>query len=337
MGAVCFNSTLLKRCLTILACISLSISIAKAQKIAEGQTYPTKMIQVIVPFPPGGMDISLRFMQPFVEKELGQKLIIENRSGANGYLGSEHVARSAPDGYTLLYNSSSSLLMLPLTSSVRLDAERDFAPISNLVLVPEVLVVRSSLPVNSLAEYIEFLKKNPGKISYASPGTGSVPHVLGETFARNIGVPMIHVAYRGNQALLQALFGGEADSAFVPVGIAKGGILSGNVKVLAIDKGEVSPDLPKVPDLTKVLPGFETIEAFAGFWAPANTPKAIVEKLNRAINKAVEGPDVRSKLEDGGGIVSVGSPEAFAATVASNIAIAKKQVEAMKAAGIKFE
>ena len=322
---------------TILMGFVLGASLIGGSALA--QQYPNKPVHVIVPFPPGSTDVMVRTMQPVMEKVLGQPLVIENKTGANGYLGTEYVARSKPDGYTTLVTASSSIVMGPLTSKdVPFDVEKDFTFVTDIVLPPTVLVTRASLPVNNLAELIAYAKSKPGQLTFGHPGVGSTYQVLGAEFDGITGISTIPVAYRGFIPMMQALQGGELDFAMVVPALVRQGIQNGQLKLIAIDKGPVPQSLPAVPELTKVLPGFETIEIFIGLWAPANTPKPIIDKLNEAAVAALKTDEVRSRLEDGGVQMTLGkNPEQAQAALVNNVAVTKRLVEAAKAAGVKFD
>jgi tripartite-type tricarboxylate transporter receptor subunit TctC len=282
--------------------------------------------------------VYIRVLQQHMEKELGQPLIIENKGGANGYIGTEAVAKAKPDGYTLLFNVSSSIVMGPLTSSTaRFDVQRDFAPITDVFDTPIMLVARNGLPVKTLDELIAYAKANPGKVNYGSPGHGSVMHLQGETFARVAGLKLTHVPYRGFAPAVQDLLGEHLDTAFISSGTIRPNVLAGQVRPIAIDRGATPPDLPPVPDLTKAVPGFETISVFAALWAPAGTPKAIIDRLNRAAVNALRVPELRAKVEEGGQIARGASPEQLAAKIAETVAVSKRLVDAAKADGVRFE
>lgn len=305
---------------------------------ANAQNYPTKAITVVVPFPAGALDIFPRFVQVGMEKDLGQTIIVDVKPGANGFIGTEYVMRAPPDGYTILFNAFTSIVMGPLVSpEAKFDVERDFVPISGLVNASWVLIVRKGLPVNSLAEFIAYAKANPGKVTFGSSGLGSTPHVLGATFARAIGAEMNHVPYRSIVQTVQAVGGGEVDCAITAPGFARASLARGDVKLLGFDGVPLASDFPKVPDLTKEVPGFETLDSPTGYWAPAKTPKAIVDRFNKALRVAAELPDVRAKLLDAGQTIIVGSPEEFGAMIAKNVAASKKLVGQLRAAGVKFE
>jgi len=305
---------------------------------ALAQDFPARPLQIVVPWPPGAIDIYVRLIKAPMEQELGQPVIVETKPGANGYIGTQSVAEARPDGYTLLANTSSSIVMGPLTSrNARFQVQRDFAPISGIYLSQFALVVRKSLPVKSFAELIAYAKQNPGKLNYGSPGLGSTLHLISLNLCRIAGLEMTHVPYRGFAPLMQDLLGGTLDMAFVAVGTIRPMILAGSVTPLAVDQGTAPAGLGQIPDVSKALPGFEPVPTFIGLWAPAGTPKPVVDRLNRATVAALGDDRVRKTMLEQGNIPFGGSPDAFAAEVDRNLAISARLVDAAKAAGAKFE
>jgi len=314
------------------------MAIALALGAAAAQDFPARPVQIVVPWPPGAIDIYVRMIKAPMEQDLGQPVIVETKPGANGYLGTQAVADAKADGYTLLANTSSSIVMGPLTSrNARFQVQRDFVPISNIYQSQFVLVVRKSLPVKSLAELIAYAKQNPGKLNYGSPGLGSTLHLISLSFCRVAGLEMTHVPYRGFAPLMQDLLGGTLDMAFVAVGTIRPMILAGNVTPLAVDQGAVPAGLGQIPDVSAALPGFEAVPTFIGLWAPAGTPKPIIARVNRAVVAALANDRVRDTMLEQGNIPAGGSPEAFAAEIDRNLAISTRLVEAAKAAGAQFE
>lgn len=323
----------------LIACVSTAGAIAIANgQTAGSQNWPNAPLHVIVPWPPGSTDVLGRLLQPEMQKDLGQPVLYENKPGANGYIGTEYVARAPADGYTILLNMTGSVVMGPLLSNdVKFDVERDFAPLSGLSAGGWLLTVRKSLPVNTLAEFIAYAKANPGKLNYGSPGLGSMPHVVGASLARAIGTEMIHVPYRGMVPVMQAMSGGELDSSIMPYSAVKNMLEKGEVKVLAFDGADVPSALAPLPDLTKVIPDFQTVRTLLGFWVPAKTPKPIIDRLNKSIRDATKLPEARARLAENVDPIIIGTPEEFGAMVSANAAVAKKVVGSLKAAGVKFE
>jgi tripartite-type tricarboxylate transporter receptor subunit TctC len=321
--------------LGLLACL---IGVVGPFGATAAEDYPARPIQIVVPWPPGAIDVYVRMIKTPMEHDLGQSVIVETKPGANGYIGTQSVAEARPDGYTLLANTSSSIIMGPLTSrNARFHVQRDFAPVSNIYRSQFVLVVRKSLPVKGLSELIAFAKRNPGKLNYGSPGVGSTLHLLSLNFNRVAGLEMTHVPYRGFAPLIQDLLGGTLDMAFVAVGTIRPQILSGGVTPLAVDQGTVPADLGRIEDIAMTLPGFETVPSFIGLWAPAGTPKPIIDRLNRAVVGALGNDQVRTTMLEQGNIPAPESPEAFAAEIDNNLAASARLVEAAKAAGARFE
>lgn len=305
---------------------------------AAAQSYPDKPINIIVPWPPGAVDVYIRLVQAYAEKQLGKPLIIQNKGGANGALGTEQVARSKPDGYTLLFNVTSSAVMAPLTmGNARFDIQKDFTPITDFFDSPVALVVKKSLPVKNLEELIAYAKKNDGKLNFGSPGTGSALHLIGESFAKALGVKMTHVPYKGFAPEVQALIGGELDMGFIATGTIRTQVLNGNVRPIAMAQGAPHKEFGDIPDLTKVLKGYENVPIFAALWAPAGTPKEIVERLNKVMTDALKTPEIRNKIAEGGQIPLGRSIEDMRKAVAANVAVATKLVNEAKAAGVKFQ
>jgi tripartite-type tricarboxylate transporter receptor subunit TctC len=207
----------------------------------------------------------------------------------------------------------------------------------NVFETPMVLVTKASLPVKNLDELLAHVRKHPGKLSYGSPGIGSMPHLLAETLKIAGKLDMAHVPYKGFSPMVQALTTDELDMAFISVGTVRPFLLNGKLKLIAIDEGKVTPDLPQVPALNEVLPGFRTTSTYGGLFAPAGTPAPIVKQINAAAVKALASPGVNARVAEGGQIVIGDSPEHFAETVRSNVATLKELVAAARAAGAKFE
>jgi tripartite-type tricarboxylate transporter receptor subunit TctC len=322
----------------VLGLLAGLLAAALAAGAARSQDFPTRPLQIVVPWPPGAIDIYVRLIKAPMEQDLGQPVIVETKPGANGYLGTQAVAEAKGDGYTLLANTTSSIVMGPLTShNARFQVQRNFVPISGIYLSQFALVARKSLPVKSLPELIAYAKQNPGKLNYGSPGIGSSLHLISLNLCRVAGLEMTHVPYRGFAPLMQDLLGGTLDMAFVAVGTIRPMILAGNVTPLAVDQGAAPAGLGPLPHVSDLLPGFETVPNFIGLWAPTGTPKPVIDRLNRAVGTALSNDQVRKIMLEQGNIPFPGSPQAFAAEVDRNLAISTRLVEAAKAAGAKFE
>ena len=326
--------------LRLTATILASVLAFSTQSVAtaDAQDFPAKSIQIYVPWPPGALDNYIRFLQPQMEKQLGQTLIIENKPGANGYIGTEQVMRAKPDGYTLLFNVTSSIVMGPLTSpEARFDVQKNFTPVTDVFTSPMVMVVRNALPAQTLQQFIAYGKSNPGKLNFGSPGSGSIPHVLGETLALAAGIKMVHVPYKGFAPAVQALIANELDMAFVASGTIQSQILANRVRPLAIDSGHMAVGMAPAPDLSKTLPGFDTVPTFAALWAPAGTPKPVIDRLNGAAVAALAIPEIRAKIENGGQVALGGTPAQVSARIAKTVETSTRLVDAAKSAGVRFD
>ena len=305
---------------------------------AGSQTFPSKAIRLIVPFPPGGVDTTIRLIQNQMGDELGQPVILENRGGANGFIGSDLVAKSAPDGHTILATTSSTLVAGPLVSSnVPFDPIRDFTPITMIYLTISTLGVKATLPVGSVKELIDYAKKFPGKLSYGSSGIGSAQHLDGETFKLVAGTDIVHIPYKGGGPQAQGLVAGEIDVSFQPLQQLRPFLSGGKIKLLAYYNGPRPADLTGIPDLADAVSGFKAGPGFIGLLGPAKMPAPVVARLNAAAVKAITAPDTRAKMEANGAIIVAGTPESFAAALKAGLEGTRKYVEAIKARGVKFE
>ncbi len=319
------------RVVAVLALLSFALP-------ALAQTFPSKPIRMIVPFPPGGVDVAIRLMQNQMSEDLGQPIVLENRAGANGFIGSELVAKSAPDGYTLLATTSSTLIAGPLVSAnVPFDPIKDFSPITMIYVTISALGVKSSLPVNSVRELLDYAKKFPGKLSYGSSGIGSAQHLDGETLKLVAGADIVHIPYKGGGPQAQALVAQEIDVSFQPLQQLRPFMSGGKIKILAFYNGPRPSDLTQIPDLADAVPGFRAGPGFIGLLGPAKMPAAVVTRLNAVAVKAINAPDARSKMEANGAIIVAGTAESFAAELKAGLDGTRKYVDAITARGVKFE
>jgi tripartite-type tricarboxylate transporter receptor subunit TctC len=285
--------------------------------VAQAQAYPNRPVRIVVGTAPGGAaDIFARLIGDWLSKRLGQPVIVENRAGAGGVVAAEMVLRSPADGYTLLLAISSASI---INGSLRdgLHFIRDSAPVAMLVQEPIILSVTPSLPAKNLAEFIAYAKANPGRLSMASPGNGTTPHIAGELFKVMAGIDMIHVAYRGGAPALTDLAGGQVQVAFMGPAASIGLVRSGSIRALAVTSARRAAVLPDVPTVGEFVPGYEASNWF-GLVAPKNTAPDIIEKLNRLVNAGLADPQVSARLVDLGATVVANSAADFGKRIAAD-------------------
>jgi tripartite-type tricarboxylate transporter receptor subunit TctC len=286
------------------------------------QAYPSKPIRLIVPYPPGGIDPYARILSPRMTEDLGQQIVIENRAGANGFIGSEVAARSPADGYTLLFATSSTMVAGPfLSKNVPFDPIKDFTYIVPLFEALQTLAVRTSLGINSVQELIDYAKKNPGKLSYNSSGIGSVFHLNGELFKMASGVDIVHVPYGGTGPMAQAFAAGQVEVSFPGVTNIRPFLPKGEVKVLAVLEPKRYAAMPNVPTMAEILPGFRKAPSWIGYLGPGNLPRPIVDRINGSVTKATAAPEVRKFFDDNGAQILVTSPEEFLSGVRKDVEV----------------
>jgi tripartite-type tricarboxylate transporter receptor subunit TctC len=305
----------------LLAALALLPGAAPAQV-----TYPTKPIRLIVPSPPGdGSDLMARAIGDKLAQAWGQPVVVDNRQGAGGRVGTEAAAKAAPDGYTLIMgNAGSHGINAALYKDLPYDVERDFAPITQVMRAPNVLVVTPSLPAKNVTEFIALLKANPGKYSYGSGGNGSSAHFTAELFKSMAGVDIAHIPYKGATPALTDVIAGEVVMFMGNLPPAMGHIKAGRVRALAVTTAQRTPLAPDLPTVAESgLPGFETV-AWFGLFAPAGTPREIVDKLRDEVAKIIQQPDVRERIATLGGEPVGNTPAAFAVIVRDDVAKWKK-------------
>ena len=285
------------------------------------QAWPTRGISIVVPFPPGpAADMVARLIGVKLADALGQPVIIENRTGANGTIGSAAVARAPPDGYLLLMATAGThVTSVHLMKSLTYDPIRDFTPLIAAVEPVTCLAVHRDVPVSSVPELIAYAKARPKQMSYGSSGIGSVFHLMGELFNKTAGVELTHVAYRGVEPAMQDAIGGHIPLVFIAVSNAMPAAQEGHVKILAILEPARYPKLPQVPSMSEVLPAFAKPSSWFGVLGPPGMPEAIVTRLNGEMAKALKAPDVEAKLDAVGLAVIGGSPAAFGALIKDGI------------------
>jgi len=297
----------------------LVLALAFFPLLALAQQYPTKPIRMIVPFPAGGpADIFGRGLAQGMTEQLGQTVIIENVGGVGGVLGVDRALKSAPDGYTLGFNSGSTLSIAPFSfAKLPYDVKRDVGLITLVVRVPEVLAVHPSLPVNSLAELIEHARKNPGKVNFGSAGGGSITHLAGELLKSEAKVDLVHVPYKGAAPAVNDLLGGQVQMGIFDVPVLLGHIRSGKLKALAVTSATRAPTLPDVPTTAEGKYPNVTSDNWYGLIVPAATPADVQKRLHAAAVTALQSASLKDQYSRVGGIASPGSPQEFAAFLAA--------------------
>jgi tripartite-type tricarboxylate transporter receptor subunit TctC len=278
--------------------------------VAQG-SYPTRPIAMVVGFAPGGgTDTVARIIAQKVGASVGQSVIVENKAGAGGNIATDHVARSAPDGYTILLGSVGSLAVAPhLIAKLPYDPLRDLAPITMAVEFANVLVVNPSVPANTLAEFVKLAKDKPGTVTYGSSGIGGAGHLAGELLKLMAGIDIVHVPYKGGGPAIQGMLGGQISAIFATPVTAGPHITAGKVRAIATTGATRSAYLPDVPTIAESgYPGYEATNWYA-YLAPAGTPKPVLERLHRELVQALKAPDVREQLDKQGIEAKPGTPE----------------------------
>ena len=315
----------------------LSLALVLAPAIACAQDYPSKPLRMVVGFPPGGgTDVVARIINPRFSELLGQPVVIENRPGATGTMAAAQVAKSAPDGYTIMMGHVSVNAIAPaLFANLSYDVVKDFAPVGIAAAVPHFVTVHPSLQVSSLQELIAFIKTKPGQLTFPSAGNGSMPHLAGEIFGSLAGVKMVHVPYKGTGQSMQDLLGGQHLVAFDTLPASAPHVRSGKLRALATSSAARLPAFHDVPTAQEAgLAGYQVITWY-GVFAPGGTPAAIVNRLHADLVKAMQTPDVRAKLEGIGADGTVSrSPEEFAALVRADAA---RYAKIVKDIGLKID
>jgi tripartite-type tricarboxylate transporter receptor subunit TctC len=320
---------ILKKLLLIGACCALSSTMAVAQD------YPSKPLRIIVPFAPGGsVDLVSRLVGAKLAESLGQQVVVDNRSGASGNIGTELVARAAPDGYTLLVNTTPFVVNTHLLSRVPYDVMNDFAPVAWLTSSPSVLTVHPSLPVSSVRELLALSKSRPGELNYSSAGPGTNPHISGELFNYLGKVNIVAIHYKGGGPGLVAAASGEVGVTFTNIAETTAYVKAGRLRAIAVSslkRSKIMPDLPTVSE--SGLPGYEFV-AWHGMLAPKGTPRAVVTLLNERVRKTMTAPDQAKRFDDLGLDVVASTPEELSAHIAREL---KKWGPVIKVRGMKAE
>jgi tripartite-type tricarboxylate transporter receptor subunit TctC len=303
-------------------------------RIARAQAYPSRPVRIVVGLAPAGTnDITARLMGQWLSERLGQQFVIENRPGAGTNIATEMVVRAPADGYTLLLVGAYNAINATLYEKLNFNFIRDIAPVASIGRVPLIMVVNPSVPAKTVPEFIVFAKANPGKISMASAGNGSTPHVAGELFKMMAGIDMVHVPYRGNGPAITDLLGGQVQVLFAGTLEAIEHIRAGRLRPLAVTDTTRLEALPDIPTVGEFVAGYEA-SAWLGLGAPKNTPTEFIEKLNNAINAGLADPKIKARLAEMGGILLAGSPADFGKFIAEET---DKWGKVIRALNIKAE
>jgi tripartite-type tricarboxylate transporter receptor subunit TctC len=290
----------------------LAFAVLLAAASAYAQTYPSRPVHLIVGFPPGGgVDINARLLAPKLSEYLGQQVVVENKPGASTNIANEFVARSAPDGHTLLINTAALAINMSLFQNLRFDALRDFAPVSLFSESPNVMVVNAKLEAQNVKEFIAAARGAPGRLNDSSAGVGTTQHLAAELFKLRTGTFIVHIPYKGSAPSLTALIAGEVQMSFANVPAIQGHVKSGRLRALATAAAQRDPQLPDVPTMQEAgLDGVE-VSVWYGVLAPAKTPPEIVRKLADGIVRATRDPEVRRRMLDQGAMPVGSTPEDF--------------------------
>lgn len=311
------------------------VSLAMLATPALAQKFPDRPITIVVPYGPGGTnDIVAREVAQKMQEQFGQPVVVENKPGANGALGTGFVARSKPDGYTIVIAPSSVLAINEwLYKDLPYNVEKDFQPLSLAGTTPNILVVHPSVPANNIAEFIALAKSKPGSIAYASMGAGSTGHLNGELFRALTGADIKHIPYKGSGPALNDLLAGQVQAMFDNLSTALTHVKAGKLRGLGVTSLERSSMAPEIPTIASSVKGFDATSWF-GFLAPKATPKPVVDQLSAAIIKALNAPDVRERLVKGGLTMVANKPEEFAAFIRAEKV---KWGDVVKKANVKIE
>jgi len=301
----------------------------------SAQAYPTKPIRLVAPSTPGDApDVIARLVAERLSGVLGQQVVVENRPGAGGVVGSEIVAKAAPDGYTLIMgNAGSHGINAAVYSKLPYDILKDFAPVSQIAIAPNIFVVNPALPVHTMPEFIAYAKARPGQLSYASGGNGSSSHMSMELLKSMAGIDIVHVPYKGSTPALTDVISGQDAVMSVNMPPAVPHVKAGTLRALAVTTRTRAPSMPDLPTVAETLPGYETV-AWFGVLAPAGTPKDVINRLSVEIAKIARSPDMRERLAGMGAEPVGGTPEEFGAVMARDI---EKWTALAKSVGIKID
>jgi len=316
----------------ILSLAASAATLPAVSRLSWAQTYPTRLVRIVVGFPPGGgADITARLIGQWLSERLGQPFIIENRPGAASNIATETVARSPADGYTLLLVGTFNTSNAALYDNPNFNFIRDIAPVASIDRLPIVMEVNPSVPAKTVPEFVAYAKANPGKVNMASAGTGGIGHLAGELFKMAAGVNLVHVPYRGTTPALTDLLAGQVQVMFDVTPSSLPHIKAGKLRPLAATSATRLELMPDIPTVGEFLPGYE-VSFWYGIGAPRNTPAEIVDRLNKEINAALADPKTKARLADFGGTPFIGSPADFGKLIADET---EKWGKVVRAANIK--
>jgi tripartite-type tricarboxylate transporter receptor subunit TctC len=308
----------------------IGLSAATSMGSVSAADYPTRPVKWVVGYPPGGAtDIIARLIGQRLSERLGQQFVIENKPGAGNNIATESVINAEPDGYTVLLVNPANYINATLYANLKFNVVRDLAPVAAFNRVPNVMTVNNNVPAKTVAEFIAYVKANPGKVNLASSGNGTSVHLSGEMFMAMSGAKMQHVPYRGAAPAITDLLGGQVQVIFDNMPSILQHVRAGSARALAVTGTAKSPLLPDVPTLAETVPGYEATALF-GMGAPKNTPKEIIAKLNKEINEILAEPAIKARLTDLGGEPLIGPPEAFGKMIAAETDKWKKVIEEAK-------
>ncbi|HYI26582.1 MAG TPA: tripartite tricarboxylate transporter substrate binding protein [Bradyrhizobium sp.] len=312
---------------TVMGLIAVGVTAMASISGASALDYPTRPVRWVVGFAPGGAnDILARMIGQRLSERLGQQFVIENKPGAGGNIGAESVINAEPDGYTVLLVNPSNFINTSLYANLKFNFPRDVAPVASFVRVPNVMTVGKGVEAKTVAEFIAYARANPGKVNMASAGTGTSTHLSGEMFMVMADMKMQHVPYRGAGPAVSDMLGGQVQVIFDSMPSIIPHIRSGALRALAVTTAARSSQLPDTPTVGETVPGYEASAIF-GMAAPKNTPKEIIEKLNKEINAVLAEPGIQKQLVELGGDPVIGPPEAFGAVIVAETEKWKKVIE----------
>jgi tripartite-type tricarboxylate transporter receptor subunit TctC len=320
-----------------LSCAAIVVSgLAGASERAQAQSFPNRPITLVIPFAPGGStSIVGRVIADKMGELLGEKVVVDNRPGAGGTVGTRGVAKSDPDGYTIALGYTGTLAIGPsLYKNAGYDPRKDFAPIGLIGNAPNSLVVHPSFPAKTVGELIAYTKANPGKVNFGSSGAGTASHITGEYFAASAGIKLMHIPYKGTGPALTDLLGGHIPMAFAPIPASHANVSAGLLRALAVTSTTRSSLLPDVPTIAEsVLPGFDA-SLYYGLVAPAGTPRPVIDKLNKTLQAALASDEVKKQLGLDGTEITPGTPEDYADFIDKD---EKKWSQLVRASGVEQE